>query len=269
MALSYWPVTPWARSGPLDSGHRPDAGTYRRRVSVRTRLPDRTAGPAAGPRDDAAPVVSFQSLTKSYHGARGVVSVDLDVRPGEVLGLLGPNGAGKTTLLRTLLDLIRPTSGRITVLGLDAHRDSVDGPAVAVLPARRARAAATAHRPRRRPPLHVEPRTGRSPPGGEPRRAARPRPRPPRRRPVEGQQAEGRPSCWRSRRRSGCWCSTSPPAGWTRCCSAPSATWSARPSARDGRSCCPATSWRRSSTSPIAWRSCARGGSWPSTPWRR
>src|SRR5690606_1428429 len=81
-----------------------------------------TAGPAP---DDAEPVVRFDRLTKSYGRARGVVDVDLEVRPGEVLGLLGPNGAGKTTLLRTLLDLIRPTSGRITVLGLDSHRDTV------------------------------------------------------------------------------------------------------------------------------------------------
>jgi ABC-2 type transport system ATP-binding protein len=70
-------------------------------------------------------VVSVERLTKSYHGARGVVDVDLEVRRGEVLGLLGPNGAGKTTLLRTLLDLIRPTSGSISVMGLDSHRDSV------------------------------------------------------------------------------------------------------------------------------------------------
>ncbi len=41
-----------------------------------------------------------------------------------MFGFLGPNGAGKTTTIRTLLDLIRPTSGRIEVLGLDAQRES-------------------------------------------------------------------------------------------------------------------------------------------------
>jgi ABC-2 type transport system ATP-binding protein len=42
-----------------------------------------------------------------------------------VFGYLGPNGAGKTTTIRLLLDPIRPTSGRATVAGLDAHRESV------------------------------------------------------------------------------------------------------------------------------------------------
>jgi ABC-2 type transport system ATP-binding protein len=47
------------------------------------------------------------------------------VRRGEVLGFLGPNGAGKSTTMRLLLDQIRPTAGRATVLGLDARADSL------------------------------------------------------------------------------------------------------------------------------------------------
>ncbi len=64
-------------------------------------------------------------LTKSYGKSRGIVALDLEVRPGEVFGFLGPNGAGKTTTIRVLLDLIRPTTGRALVLGRDSHRDTL------------------------------------------------------------------------------------------------------------------------------------------------
>jgi ABC-2 type transport system ATP-binding protein len=70
-------------------------------------------------------VVSLQRLTKSYGPARGVVDLDLTVARGEVFGFLGPNGAGKTTTIRTMLDLIRPTSGRVLIFGLDARTDGV------------------------------------------------------------------------------------------------------------------------------------------------
>ena len=69
--------------------------------------------------------IRAEQLTKFYGPRRGVEDIDLVVRSGEVFGFLGPNGAGKTTTIRTLLDFIRPTRGRATVLGLDTRADAV------------------------------------------------------------------------------------------------------------------------------------------------
>jgi ABC-2 type transport system ATP-binding protein len=69
--------------------------------------------------------ISTEGLVKRYGRTRGLAGLDLEVRQGEVYGFLGPNGAGKTTTIRLLLDLIRPTDGRATVLGLDPRRDGV------------------------------------------------------------------------------------------------------------------------------------------------
>jgi len=63
--------------------------------------------------------IETTGLTKRYPGGRGVADLDLAVRRGEIFGFLGPNGAGKTTTMKMILDLIRPTSGTIRVLGLD------------------------------------------------------------------------------------------------------------------------------------------------------
>jgi ABC-2 type transport system ATP-binding protein len=69
--------------------------------------------------------IATERLVKRYGRARGLAGLDLEVQRGEVYGFLGPNGAGKTTTIRLLLDLIRPTSGRVTVLGGDPQRDGV------------------------------------------------------------------------------------------------------------------------------------------------
>ncbi|MEV7092619.1 ABC transporter ATP-binding protein [Amycolatopsis sp. NPDC051045] len=61
--------------------------------------------------------VETTALTKRYGPAAAVEHLDLSVHAGEVYGFLGPNGAGKTTTLRMLLGLIRPTSGRVRLLG--------------------------------------------------------------------------------------------------------------------------------------------------------
>ena len=69
--------------------------------------------------------IETQQLTKSYGRHRGIVDVDLTVSEGEAFGFLGPNGAGKTTTIRTLLDHIRPTSGRATIFGIETTVDPV------------------------------------------------------------------------------------------------------------------------------------------------
>jgi ABC-2 type transport system ATP-binding protein len=71
------------------------------------------------------PVITLEKLTKSYGKSRGIIDVDLEVQQGEVFGFLGPNGAGKTTTIRTMLDLIRPTSGRALVFGIESTADPV------------------------------------------------------------------------------------------------------------------------------------------------
>ena len=71
----------------------------------------------------SVPAIETAHLTKRYGRARGILDVSLRVEAGEIFGFLGPNGAGKTTTIRTLLDLIRPTSGTARIFGLDTHRD--------------------------------------------------------------------------------------------------------------------------------------------------
>ncbi|HET7030461.1 MAG TPA: ABC transporter ATP-binding protein [Candidatus Limnocylindrales bacterium] len=70
-------------------------------------------------------VIETHQLTKSYGTHRGIIDIDLAVQEGEAFGFLGPNGAGKTTTIRTLLDLLRPTSGKAYVFGIETTVDPV------------------------------------------------------------------------------------------------------------------------------------------------
>jgi ABC-2 type transport system ATP-binding protein len=73
----------------------------------------------------SSPAIETERLTKAYGSHRGIVDVDLTVNEGEALGFLGPNGAGKTTTIRTLLDHLRPTSGRARIFGIETTVDPV------------------------------------------------------------------------------------------------------------------------------------------------
>jgi ABC-type multidrug transport system ATPase subunit len=71
----------------------------------------------------AEPVIRVESLSRAFGSFRAVDDVTFDVARGEVFGFLGSNGAGKSTTIRMLCGLLRPTSGRAIVGGLDVGRD--------------------------------------------------------------------------------------------------------------------------------------------------
>lgn len=73
----------------------------------------------------STPAIELRGLVKDYGRTRALAGIDLTVGPAQIFGFLGPNGAGKTTAIRIMLDLIRPTAGAATVLGLDTVRDSI------------------------------------------------------------------------------------------------------------------------------------------------
>ncbi|MDH4140822.1 MAG: ABC transporter ATP-binding protein [Coriobacteriia bacterium] len=72
------------------------------------------------------PAIHTEGLTKHYGKVKALVDLDVDIQAGEVFGYLGPNGSGKTTTIRTILDEIRPTAGRASILGMDTHEKSVE-----------------------------------------------------------------------------------------------------------------------------------------------
>lgn len=73
----------------------------------------------------AIAIIKTEKLTKDYGNRRGIFDLNLTVNEGEVFGYLGPNGAGKTTTIRTLMDFLRPDSGKATIFGLGSVADSV------------------------------------------------------------------------------------------------------------------------------------------------
>ena len=63
--------------------------------------------------------IEIHNLTKNYGKAHGITDVSFTVKQGEIFGFIGPNGAGKSTTIRTLLGLIKPTSGSAKIFGKD------------------------------------------------------------------------------------------------------------------------------------------------------
>ena len=72
----------------------------------------------------ASAIIEVSRLTKYYGAKLGVRDISFAVNSGEIFGFLGPNGAGKTTTIRLLLDLLRPSSGQISIFGDDLFVNS-------------------------------------------------------------------------------------------------------------------------------------------------
>ena len=74
----------------------------------------------------ATAVTEVNNVVKTY-GSKSVVNdVSFGVSPGEIFGLIGPNGAGKTTTIRMMMDIVKPDSGEIRILGERLSEDTKD-----------------------------------------------------------------------------------------------------------------------------------------------
>ncbi len=79
--------------------------------------------------------VVAEGLTREFEGKRAVDHLDLRVEAGEFFGFLGPNGAGKSTTIKMLVGLLRPTTGRAEIDGIDVWREPLAAKArLGVLP---------------------------------------------------------------------------------------------------------------------------------------
>jgi ABC-type multidrug transport system ATPase subunit len=72
------------------------------------------------------PAIVTSDLTCRYGRTEAVRGLTLTVQPGSIFALLGPNGAGKTSTVRMLMNILRPSGGRATVLGVDSRRLGVN-----------------------------------------------------------------------------------------------------------------------------------------------
>jgi len=70
-------------------------------------------------------VIELAGVEVSYGARKALDGIDLSLEPGAI-GLLGPNGAGKSTMMKTLLGFLRPSAGRVEILGLDMPRQALE-----------------------------------------------------------------------------------------------------------------------------------------------
>jgi ABC-type multidrug transport system ATPase subunit len=67
--------------------------------------------------------IALEKVSKQYGQFTAVEDLSMEIKAGEIYGFLGPNGSGKSTTLRMLLDLIKPTSGKISIFGHDMQHE--------------------------------------------------------------------------------------------------------------------------------------------------
>src|SRR4030043_1754507 len=72
----------------------------------------------------SSPTIDIKDLAKFYGKARGIEHVNLEISEGEIFGFIGPNGAGKSTTIRILMNLIFPTMGSASIMGMDVVRQT-------------------------------------------------------------------------------------------------------------------------------------------------
>ncbi len=93
--------------------------------------------------------IKVNQISKRFGNQQAVDGVSFEVEPGEIFGLLGPNGAGKTTSIRIILDIFKPDSGEVEILGGKMTEEKKESDWI---PARRTRVV-SGHHPRSMPEL--------------------------------------------------------------------------------------------------------------------
>jgi len=78
----------------------------------------------------AQPMIQLINLSKHYGKLAAVDNLNLEVRAGEIFGFLGPNGAGKTTTIRTMMGILKPTSGQVLLGAHDVIKEPVKAKAI-------------------------------------------------------------------------------------------------------------------------------------------
>jgi ABC-2 type transport system ATP-binding protein len=70
-------------------------------------------------------MIEIMNLTKRYGNITAISNINLTIPSGQFFGFLGPNGAGKTTTIKTIVGLLKPTSGSVKINGIDIQRDPI------------------------------------------------------------------------------------------------------------------------------------------------